>query len=158
MSVAESSNEGYYLIVYVYAVKLYCGCMVFTYFLSYFTIKAPEIDCNWNMKSNVLELTRFVSPHDGNHVWLISTDRFSNWELTENFVAITSGNCSEMCRGMELLGSNLNRTRFHVRYMAHVFIIVVKSSFQQIHKNIGCIRRLVGAIWVTSKRREKLTN
>ena len=122
---------------------------------SYFVITAHWIDGSWKMQSILLDFIRFPTPHDGESVKNLIECCLRQWNLTQKVAAVTSDNGSEMCSGIRLLGNSLGRTNFHVRCMVHIVNIAAKAVFAIIHKFVSSIRKIVGAIRVSAKGRER---
>lgn len=124
-------------------------------FRSDVVITAHWVDVEWKLRTILLDFVRFPSPHDGASVKNLLESSLSQWNLLSKVTAVTSENGSEMCSGIRLLGDTIGRSDFQVRCIAHLVKIVVKASFAMIHQCILSIRKVVGAIRILVKRRER---
>ena len=60
-----------------------------------------------------------------------------------------------MIRACNLLEDELGRTRIHICCIAHVINLAIRAAFNVISSSISTLRKFIGAIRVSVKRREK---
>lgn len=127
-------------------------------FRSYFCVNAHWINPKWYMQSAVIGFLTFEIPHDESSVQTILTECLDDWNTLNKFMAITSENCSEIVRGLDLLVTHVGRDVFHIRCTAHVINLLVKAAFSKIQNSIESLCNIIRNVRVSVKRRRKCEN
>ena len=60
-----------------------------------------------------------------------------------------------MIKACNLLEDELGLTRINIRCIAHVINLAIRAAFNVISSSISTLRKFIGAIRVSVKRREK---
>lgn len=131
-------------------------------FKGYIAVTAHWIDDTWSLRSILLDFQRFSSPHTGESTATMLLSIFERWGVCQKIRTVTSDNASDMCVGVNLLRErlqavgNANRpnSEFHVRCLAHVINLAVKSCLELVRSEVHSIRKLINSLRASVKRRE----
>lgn len=84
-----------------------------------------------------------------------SSLNFCPMKFAYYFITITTDYGAKTCRGVCLLSDQLSHSRFHIRWTNHVVNIFVKVTLNKVHVCISPYGKLISAIRVSFKRRER---
>ena len=145
-------------------ISLTADCWLSKIYNGYMIVTGHWIDVNWNMYSMTLEFKRFHTPHTGDAVRDFLYSVISEWKLSTNMQFITTDKAADMCSGVLKLFQKLNddfddhfpsMDQFHVRCIAHVVNLSVKSCMKSVHSVVDNIRSEISALRYSTKRRDK---
>lgn len=134
-----------------------------TVYKGYVVITGHWIDANWCLQSVILDFKRFPTPHTADAICTTLMDTIIGWDLASSLRAVTTDNASDMTAGIKGLREKLNDLSpgqypevegFHVRCLAHIINLAVKSCMGEVHDKIKKIRMLLSGMRSSVKRRD----
>lgn len=133
-------------------------------------VAAHLIDSDREMSYMIIEFNRSMNPHTGVEAWTFPIGAIKEWGIVNCIQYFTTHNSSDMVSGMEKRRKGLrlencsvvqteiqlSLEKFHVRFIAHVFNIIVKHCMPIFYFSMENIRTLLNAIRKSVKRRDLL--
>lgn len=153
-----------YIISSAQSVSLPCDAWSSRVYKGYMVVTIHWIDQDWNMRNTILDFIRFKTPHTGEASYSVLLDTVKTWNLERLVYSITTDNATDIVKGVKLLRKHLYKTysmeshrpdgNFHVKCLAHVLNLAVKECMGLIHDKITKIRKLIGCLQCSVKRKD----
>lgn len=108
-----------------------------------------------NLKHIIIEFNEIPYPHDGQQIMESLINTIREFKLVGKVISITSDNESANVKAMRMLNEYPNyKDISHIRCIAHVLNLVVKSGLKILSQELNSVRSLVNYINTSSKRRQ----
>jgi len=137
-----------------------CDCWSACTGRGFLTLTVHFVDCDWKLKSRILNFRYFPPPHRGVDIYLFVVGLIRDWGLEKKVFSLTCDNAGSMDVMVARLKADLLSFApmplvgrfFHVRCSAHILNLIVQSGLKVIDNNIMKIRHAVNYIGSSDAR------